>query len=144
MTPRRSSARRPNKRPGWGDSSMDQLVEEYLEAERVEFEARHNAETAALRLLAAMMTQQAESHGPGPYGKAYAPEYAVAINHMFYQFIQFLEESPCQPMLYRYASAKTLKALQEGEFIHRCGKGWRINFEWAELMDRTDPTNPGG
>ena len=56
--------------------SMDQLVEEYLEAERVEFEARHNAETAALRLLTAMMTQQAESHGkdlfrakPGRGGK---------------------------------------------------------------------------
>ena len=96
------------------------------------------------RLMVAMMTQQAESHGPGPYGKGYAPEYAVAINHMFYRFIQFLEESPCQPMLYRYASAKTLKALQEGEFIPRCGKGWRINSEWKKEMDRTDPTNPGG
>ncbi len=96
------------------------------------------------RLMATMMTQQAERHGPGPYGKGYAPEYAVAINHMFYQFIQSLEEFPCQPMLYRYASEKTLKVLQEGEFIHRCGQGWRINSEWKERMERTDSIKPVG
>ena len=96
------------------------------------------------RLMATMMTQQAERHGPGPYGKGYAPEYAVAINHIFYQFIQFLEEFPCQPMLYRYASEKTLHVLQEGEFIHRCGKGWRINSEWKEQMEQTDSIKPVG
>ena len=117
---------------------------------RMDFQTRHRCARMGLtqeecpqstgdtvrRLMATMMTQQAESHGPGPYGKGYAPEYAVAINHMFYQFIQSLEGFPCQPMLYRYASEKTLHVLQEGEFIHRCGKGWRINSEWTELMDR--------
>ena len=99
------------------------------------------------RLMATMMTQQAEWHGPGSYGKGYAPEYAVAINHMFYQFIQFLEEFPCQPMLYRYASEKTLHVLQEGGFIHRCGQGWRINSEWTEWterMERTTSIKPAG
>ena len=98
------------------------------------------------RLMATMMTQQAESHGPGPYSKGYAPEYAVAINHMFYQFIQSLEEFPCQPMLYRYASEKTLKALQEGEFIYQCGQGWNITAEWLEAleMERTDSIKPVG
>ena len=107
-------------------------------------ECPQSTEDTFRRLLATMMTQQAERHGPGPYGKGYAPEYAVAINHMFYQFIQSLEGSPCQPMLYRYASETTLKALQEGEFIHRCDKGWRINSEWAELMERTTSIKPVG
>ena len=88
----------------------------------------------ARRIIATMMTQQAELNRPGQYGNKYTQEYVRAINQLFYGLIRQLEQNPCQTIEHGYVSARTLAVLEQAEFIHKCGAGWDINSEWKIML----------
>ena len=93
------------------------------------------------RVMATMMTQQAELYGPGQYGNAYTREYVGAINHLFYGLILRLESNPCQPIGHGYVSSTTMARLQHAGYIHSCLQGWKINSKWAERFEDS-PSQP--
>ena len=88
----------------------------------------------ARRTLATLMTKRTETNGPGQYGKLYNAELNAAINRLFYDLIERLQQNPCRPLEYGYVSDRTLNELQASGYIHKCGQGWAINSEWAELI----------
>ena len=88
----------------------------------------------ARRVLATLMTKRTETNGPGQYGNVYNAEFTAAINRLFYGLIERLQQKPCGPLEYGYVSDRTLNELQASGYIHKCGQGWAINSEWAELI----------
>ena len=88
----------------------------------------------ARRVLATLMTKRTETNGPGQYGNVYNAEFTAAINRLFYGLIDRLQQNPCGPLEYGYVSDRTLNELQASGYIHKCGQGWAINSEWAELI----------
>ena len=86
------------------------------------------------RILATLMTKRTETNGPGRYGNLYNAELTTAIDHLFYGLITRLRQNPCGPLEYGYVSDRTLNELQASGYIHKCGQGWAINSEWAELI----------
>ena len=102
----------------------------------------------ARRVLATLMTKRTEKNGPGQYGKIYTAELNAAINGLFYGLIERLQQNPCGPLEYGYVSDRTLNELQASRYIHKCGEGWAINSEWAELIVVEPPSqsvpNPTG
>ena len=88
----------------------------------------------ARRVLATLMTKRTETNGPGQYGNVYNAELNAAINRLFYGLIERLQQNPCGPLEYGYVSDRTLNELQASGYIHKCGQGWAINSEWAELI----------
>ena len=97
----------------------------------------------ARRVLATLMTKRTETNGPGQYGKLYSAELNAAINRLFYGLIERLQQNPCGPLEYGYVSDRTLNELQASGYIHKCGQGWTINSEWAELIV-VEPTSQSG
>ena len=97
----------------------------------------------ARRVLATLMTKRTEKNGPGQYGKIYTAELNAAINRLFYGLIERLQQNPCGPLEYGYVSDRTLNELQASRYIHKCGEGWAINSEWAELIVVEPPSQSG-
>ena len=97
----------------------------------------------ARRVLATLMTKRTEKNGPGQYGKIYTAELNAAINGLFYGLIERLQQNPCGPLEYGYVSDRTLNELQASRSIHKCGEGWAINSEWAELIVVEPPSQSG-
>ena len=97
----------------------------------------------ARRVLATLMTNRTETNGPGQYGKLYSAELNAAINRLFYGLIERLQQNPCGPIEYGYVSDRTLNELQASGYIHKCGQGWAINSEWAELIVVEPPSQSG-
>ena len=95
------------------------------------------------RVLATLMTKRTETNGPGQYGKLYSAELNAAINGLFYGLIERLQQNPCGPLEYGYVSDRTLNELQASGYIHKCGQGWTINSEWAELIVVETPSQSG-
>ena len=97
----------------------------------------------ARRVLATLMTKRTETNGPGQYGNVYNAEFTAAINRLFYGLIERLQQNPCGPLEYGYVSDRTLNELQATGYIHKCGQGWAINSEWAELIVVETPSQSG-
>ena len=105
-----------------------------------ELECPRSNEDTAKRVMATLMTQKVEKTKWGAAGGGYAPKYAEAINRMFYEFLTRLQKEPCEIPTSNYVSEESLKALQKGQFIHRCNTGWRINSEWIEIIQPKEKT----
>ena len=90
----------------------------------------------AKRFVASLMTQQIQFHGPGQFGEAYTQEYSRVINHLFYELIDQLQETPCSRISRPHIPPETMRILQQAEFIHRCDAGWKINSDWLAVIDR--------
>ena len=100
-------------------------------------------EDTTRRVMATLMTQTIEKEGPGREGYAYKPETIKAINQRFYDLTHHLQDNPCGPIPYGYATDQIMEQLREGEFIYGCGQGWSITTEWLTALEEESDTNTG-
>ena len=99
-------------------------------------------EDTTRRVMATLMTQTIEKNGPAWQGNAYLPDTIRAMNHRFYDLTHHLQDNPCSPIPYGYATDQILEQLREGRFIYRCGQGWSITAEWLEDLDKPELLSP--